>query len=394
MASTAKESANHQGWFAQQKRQDSVSAHKKNLPQLPDFLAEPKASTEKGRKPTAPQSQQPHDDYNKDLHRLRRETERHLNVPRLKEKWVMGRFSFFGLALGLALMGVIFFTAGFLLCFVTFPPASLSGLAIAQQVQPQGVETTQGYAQRSAQYTSTGDSVANVLEQAENRALQQSIAQGRAIAQDTASQWINKIRDSLGPTLGTIFSSVAQPTAQTLIGGASTEVSKATFGPSGRPSPGPTAAPSPATNPSAAASNAAQTAPAGETDSNAPTAQSPTATTQSAPNTTVAPEGGAPQSVRPAASPSTPVSLSRFSVTVQTTTDSREAYALYHALKERGYSTYIVRNMRSDVAHFEVRLGDFTAFSEAENVSRSLRTQMDLPARIVLVNSEEDRIMY
>ncbi len=399
MASKGNGSAKTRGWFAQATRQENVTTLKENLPELPDFLADTSASAAKTS------SQQPTQELGEkklspDLKRLEQQNQRHLDVPRVKEKWIMGKLSMFGLALGLALMGVIFFVAGFLVCFVTFPPSSLSSYNIAREAQLPAVEATQGYAQRDAQYAATNGTASDILIQAENRAIQESISQGKSIAQDTANQWINKVQNALGPTLGSIFSAVARPTSQTIIGGAGVQVSQTAFGPTGRPVPGGAQAAS-TTLASAGTPDGATPAPAPiAPPATPPAAPAPAPTSPPSPSTgTHSPSPAlTPQENQATLAMSTGQEVqhaaTQFSVTIQTYADSRDAYGLYNSLKERGFSAYIVRRLEGDQPKFEVRLGDFKTFVDAEGVSRSLRSQMDLPARIVLVNTQEDRIVY
>ncbi|ARN85185.1 SPOR domain-containing protein [Candidatus Nucleicultrix amoebiphila] len=332
-------------WFAAVRRRENIKILKsKDHPPIPVSVGGPLTSGD------------PETALSKDLQSLSKKNEDHLKLPQVKIKAPVSKLAILGMILGFLIMGFLFFIGGFMLCYSFFPPYRSPSL-ITEENASSSASVSSGNDSYAAhqQALATGDEGGGTNKGAMlTKIEEQSSDQARRITHDSiiqrTTQLNNKIKQTLGWQIGTVIEPATLGIAEALSGNVENKIGPHQSNPVIEGKPAEKATPGAGGNaPAAGGSQASKNA-----------------------------DSGTNENV--------------YSIEVQVLNDSDVAYSLQQELKQRGMDAYIVRYTVNDKLHYAVRFGGFKSFKAAQEAMGVFRVVWRQPARVVIIDKNEDRM--
>lgn len=344
-----------------------------------------------------------------EIEKINKKNEEHLKIQPIKVKKPMGKLSMLLIFLGLMVVGFLFFIAGFLVCYSLFPPFNRSYVA-APSAHKKTHPSFQGYAGRQSQLEqSSGIQNPGPLSSIEEQSEGQAKRRTHETLNRSAAQLTGRISSVVGANIASVIAPVVNGIAgmieRTVIGNPDSSSADSYF--ANEPSL-PQAVSSQATPSSQAQDRKSPSSPM----SSAPQAES-AASGKEAALADVDKKGASDQAVLeknkkqepsiPKAqekmapsekTPSVAVSQGVYTIEVENFKESETAYNLLRDLQQRGYDAYIVRKFIDGQMHYSVRFGNYETFLKAKDAVYAYRGQWQQPARIIIVDPQEERINY
>jgi len=310
---------------------------------------------------SATPSTSPEATLKQELEALAKKNEEKLQTPQAQVKPSLSKLAIFGIVLGFLIMGFLFFIGGFMLCYSFFPPYQASSLAAEESPSQSPAEggSNESYAVRQKALAvgdeGGGDNKGALLGKIEA----QSASRAKSMTHDTIIRRTSLLNTKIKQLLGWRIGSVIEPATLGIAEALSGKIESKIMAPK---------------------SGSAKES----TLSAASTQSSGTAPSSGHPGSTIVQGHGE------ATGSSAQENI--YSIEVRVFNDSDVAYSLQQELKQRGMEAYIVRYTVQDTLHYSVRFGGFKSFKIAQETMGVFRAVWDQPARVVIIDKNEDRM--